>query len=125
MDVNAVSEWLEKAREDDLVVDLIIANGGPWAMAAYHLQQVAEKSLKALLVHRDIAPPRSHDLGFLLGRLPGEDVPENIFSAADEVSAYAWLTRYPGAPEVTRENVESIQDNVRLVKDFVARSLGN
>jgi len=124
MESSAVEGWLSKAREDELVVELILRADGPWAMAAYHLQQVAEKSLKALLVHFQIAPPRSHDLGFLLGRLHQISPPEEVFVAADEVSAYAWVTRYPGAPEITREQVESIWNRVQIIKEFVTSRIG-
>jgi HEPN domain-containing protein len=50
MPSDAVRVWLEKAEEDERVVDLITQAGGPWNAAAYHVQQAAEKRIKATLV---------------------------------------------------------------------------
>ena len=48
MPPGAVQAWLEKADEDVSVFNLIRAAGGPWSQAAYHLQQAAEKLVKAV-----------------------------------------------------------------------------
>lgn len=46
------ASWLAKAQEDEVVVALICAAKGPWNIAAYHVQQAAEKRIKACLVEQ-------------------------------------------------------------------------
>jgi HEPN domain-containing protein len=94
-------------------------------MPAYHLQQVEEKRVKALLVHLGIAPLRSHDLGFLLARIVGDEVAPEVFEAANEVSAYAWLTGYPGTPEISQEQINAVQQRVSHIKAFVKARLNS
>ncbi|MDR3689896.1 MAG: HEPN domain-containing protein [Fimbriimonas sp.] len=62
--------WVEKAVEDEDVVALIRTNRGPWSIAAYHIQQAAEKYIKAVLVEAGIAPPKTHDLPQLISLVP-------------------------------------------------------
>lgn len=71
MPSNATQQWLVRALEDEAVVALIQDNGGPWSMAAYHVQQAAEKYIKAALIEAGVAPPKSHDLPQLLTLYPG------------------------------------------------------
>lgn len=59
-----------RAAEEDLAAARRLIADLP-RPAAYHLQQVAEKLAKAMLVASGIAPvPRSHDIGYLAARLP-------------------------------------------------------
>lgn len=41
-------QWLAKADEDIRAVELLHLAGGLWSMATYHLQQAAEKYIKAV-----------------------------------------------------------------------------
>jgi HEPN domain-containing protein len=74
----------------------------------FDAQQAAEKSLKAVLVHRRLGFPRTHDINVLLGLLRncGVDVPDEICQA-DSLTGFAVDTRYPGLTEpVTRAEYE-------------------
>ena len=59
-------EWLSRARADlrVAVVTLGVADLPRWA-AGFHLQQAAEKALKAVLVAHGRTAPRTHDIGLL------------------------------------------------------------
>lgn len=84
--------WLRRAEEDLALAehtaadrDLVARGACVWA------HQAAEKALKALLVLRDIDPPKLHDLDRLAQRLPD-----------DEGSAFKSIE----LPELTRWSIE-------------------
>lgn len=64
------ADWLRHARSDLLVAQSPAGPGVLLEALCYHLQQAAEKSLKAVLIHCGIAPPRTHNLKLLLELLP-------------------------------------------------------
>jgi HEPN domain-containing protein len=92
-----VKDWIAKAssnlkaarklvKDDDDTLDL----------AAYSTQQSAEKSLKAYLIFKQQAPPRTHDLEKLLAECMKYDETFDVLkNAAEALSPYATYTRYP------------------------------
>ncbi|UWZ79789.1 HEPN domain-containing protein [Geoalkalibacter halelectricus] len=58
----AAREWLAKAREDFLAVEKLADDDDLSNVAAFHAQQCAEKSLKAVLEASGQKVPRTHDL---------------------------------------------------------------
>ena len=65
-------QWLKKAASDLFVCEQLTRPEGAFSEAvAFHAQQAAEKSLKALLVWRQMEFPKTHDLERLL-ELAGE-----------------------------------------------------
>ncbi len=63
-----VNRWLFRANEDIAVIDRLI-QCDPKAYASticFHAQQAVEKYLKALLAHKNVDFPRTHDVDFLL-----------------------------------------------------------
>ena len=90
--------WVEKAENDLKNATLALRAGDecPADTVAFHAQQCAEKYLKALLAHRGIDFPKTHDLGVLITLLgPGAEID---LTAAEQrrLTLYATLTRYPG-----------------------------
>ncbi|NLF82867.1 MAG: HEPN domain-containing protein [Candidatus Gastranaerophilales bacterium] len=83
----------------------------------FELQQCAEKALKALLLHRNIDFPKTHDLSKLIKLIKdnGIFVPESILDATKLIK-YAITTRYPESFDpVTKEEYEEavkIAENV-------------
>ena len=63
----------------------------------YHAQQAAEKSIKAVFLHRGLTFPYVHDLAKLLTLLesPGLKVPKYV-RRAEPLTRFAVETRYPG-----------------------------
>ncbi|CAN5664978.1 hypothetical protein BH11ARM2_BH11ARM2_00220 [soil metagenome] len=88
-------------------------------LAAYHVQQAAEKHLKALLVEQGVAPPKTHDLTQLISMHSGTPAPSSVDSAAAMTSAYAWLTRYPGSPPITEQHVDQGEQDLLQIKQWV------
>ena len=70
--VKEVARWTEKAEHDFLAAEhsLELAEQGLTDIVCYHCQQCAEKYLKALLLYRGVAFPRTHDLRLLLDLIP-------------------------------------------------------
>lgn len=116
---SSAQSWLLKAREDETVVAVIANAGGPYGIAAYHVQQAAEKYLKAALISVGITPPRSHDLVQLVSLLPAETVSEEVLDAAGSLSVFAWMTRYPGGPEIESYDLVKAQQEFDLLKTWV------
>lgn len=89
--------WLVKAQRD-LVVARRALEGDPAIAdaACFHCQQAVEKSLKAMLVFREIEPPRTHLIGILLKRLGHLD--DRMAAMRDDLewlTAFAVDVRYP------------------------------
>ncbi|MEI6684370.1 MAG: HEPN domain-containing protein [Bacteroidota bacterium] len=62
-----VLQWIEKAEEDRLVVQqLVAADSTARGAIGFHCQQAAEKFIKAYLIFLGIDPERTHNLEFLV-----------------------------------------------------------
>ncbi len=85
-------------------------------LIAYHAQQCAEKSLKAVLVLQGIDFPYTHDLSRLIRLCPKDASWIPVATKAESLTIYAAATRYPGGElEVTRrEAVASVKVASRL-----------
>jgi HEPN domain-containing protein len=64
-------------------------------LAAYHLQQAAEKLVKAVLVHRKIHPGVEHRIDVLVGLLAPTDTWHSLLDPLDRFTPYATTYRYP------------------------------
>ncbi len=82
--------WLVKARNDlilarhALASDPVVPDG-----ACFHAQQAVEKALKAVLVAREIEPPRTHVIEMLLSRCGPIDPRLELLGPQ-----CAWLTEF-------------------------------
>ena len=63
---------LEKAGNDLKLAEIGLEHGAPTDTIAFHVQQAAEKTLKALLASRLIVYTKTHDLDELFDLLPSE-----------------------------------------------------
>lgn len=85
----------------------------------FEAQQAAEKSIKAVLVRRNIAFPYVHDLARLLSLIEnaGEAVPEDLLRA-ERLIVYAVITRYPGTvrPVSQQEYLEALETAELVVR---------
>jgi HEPN domain-containing protein/predicted nucleotidyltransferase len=90
-----VLRWLEMARRD-LRGGRILLAADPTepALACFHAQQAAEKSLKAALVAEGIDPPRSHDLTKLRDLLPETWETPGTTADLSRISPWAEKSRY-------------------------------
>lgn len=122
MPSSATQEWLDKALEDETVFAIIRNNSGPYAIAAYHLQQAAEKYVKAALVEKGIAPPKTHDIVRLITLCSGS-ITSELDQAAGIVNAYAWATRYPGTPPITERDLVDLEREYVVLKNWALTQL--
>jgi HEPN domain-containing protein len=124
-DLDIARSWLDKAHDDERTIEILLqSEDPPWAVVAFHAQQLAEKCLKSLLALRSIPFPRTHDLSVLalrageaVGIDPGQ--PDLV-----ELSQMAVAPRYPEEPEpVEREAamraVATARDIAVLVRNVV------
>jgi HEPN domain-containing protein len=88
----------------------------------FQAQQAAEKSLKALILSREVAFPYIHDIARLITILEshGEKAPPDVREAA-RLNDYAVEARYPGLSEPVpqaeyEEAVELAETTVRWAK---------
>jgi HEPN domain-containing protein len=94
--------------------------------ARYHVQQSAEKAVKALLEHRGANPGREHRFEFLAEMFPEGDPWRSRIQGLDELSPAATTHRYPTSegrmlPLPPRERVErEITVVAQLVQDIRA-----
>lgn len=92
-------DWLRHAGSDLALAQTPPGNDVLLETLAFHAQQAAEKSLKAVLLHAGIDPPRTHNLKLLAEALPANlRLPEDLLRCA-ELTDYAVTGRYPGEYE--------------------------
>jgi len=103
---NLVDQWLARAQSN-----LDRARAGKtgdtilYEDLCFDCQQASEKSLKGLLVARDIESPHTHIIAALLQTLErnGIVIPDEI-KASSDLTDYAVNTRYPGMYEPIRND---------------------
>jgi HEPN domain-containing protein len=91
-------EWVAKAEADLTSAAHLLTLGAkcPTDAACFHAQQCVEKYLKALLVLRGIAFPKTHNVRLLMGLVPAALRPALDVASQDRLTEYATVTRYPG-----------------------------
>ncbi|HCW51512.1 MAG TPA: DNA-binding protein [Clostridiales bacterium] len=129
--MQAEVEWWLKAGERDLEAALALRKSGLFDSAAFHCQQAAEKTLKALVLAVARTVPRTHASVFLIKMLEEARcrVPEAVATACRKLDPHYMNARYPngvgGAPEefyderITSEAIE----NAETVRAFVLERL--
>ena len=101
-----IKQWIDHADEDMRLAQdaMTISNHKPpYRLIAYHSQQCAEKYLKAYLVFYSIDFPYTHNISILLELCSEHATWPAKLKDAEELTAYAITTRYPGeSEEVTK-----------------------
>lgn len=97
-----VQEWLNKAEEDRRVAEVLLRSGEELTLPCmFHLQQMIEKQLKALMIARGKRVARTHDLGRLALETEAQDI-KGLLHLCDTLNLFAVNGRYPGdLPEVS------------------------
>ena len=120
--------WLHKAKSDLRNIELVLpAADCPLDTVAFHAQQAAEKSIKALLGFLGIQPPHLHDLEELVAALPENHRTAIAFDpdALALLSQLAVAPRYPGWDDndLDTETIEHAVDSSRHIYDTIRRHL--
>ena len=93
-----VRGWVEKAENDLRNAEYVLSmeHDCPTDTVCFHCQQCAEKYLKALLVSRGIAFPKTHDLVVLVNLLGKEIGLDLDIEDVQPLNRYSVEARYPG-----------------------------
>ena len=104
---------------DDVDKDDLVARGPcMWA------HQAGEKAIKALLIARDIDPPKRHDLDALCARLPSDDAAPLLELRLPDLTQWAIDGRYPDDfVEATHEHARRAVELARRVIATVEQRL--
>lgn len=119
-----VRGWLLRASEDlragrhDLTASPPLLND-----VAFHSQQCAEKAMKALLVHREHAFRKTHnltELGGAVARLAPQL--SELMREASLMTEFAWRFRYPGdsSPISDRDALHALAIAERVLQEVSA-----
>ena len=118
----AVRRWVERAEQDlrNAEHTLMLREDCPLDTVCFHAQQCAEKYLKALLTHRSVDFPRTHNLEIQAGLLPdGPRLGVELVELA-ALTRFAIEGRYPGDWEAaTRGEADSCVATAHRVRDAV------
>jgi len=120
-----VREWVEKAEEDVTTAGLLLraGEGCPAAAVCFHAQQAVEKYLKAVLVARGIAFPKTHDISQLVVLMPRAGRPRLPAPEQDEMTRYATVARYPGYDPITLSQARRAVALARRVRSEMRKHL--
>jgi HEPN domain-containing protein len=122
--VKYIKQWLEKAEEDIAVVEiLLVSEFPPFNSIGFHLQQAAEKFLKAFLEYHSQHFAKTHDIEYLLKACT---IFNKEFELIDpeNLSNFAVDTRYPGDIfPVNRENIDSAIIVVKQIEELVTKNI--
>ena len=106
-------QWIEKAEEDLLVVQqLIAADSMAKGAIGFHCQQAAEKFLKSFLIFHNKEPIRTHNIEFLIEQCSAID-PEFSEIEAGNLTDFGVEARYPG--DFLEPSMNEIHDLIRLL----------
>lgn len=116
--------WIARAEDDYLLARSALRRKSPLVYGVcFHAQQCAEKYLKALLIHRGQAFPKTHDLLALSDLCAKAGIAITINAdELDVLSAYAVRVRYPGDDPSPKEAEEAFKI-ATAVRRFARRLL--
>jgi HEPN domain-containing protein len=105
-------EWVSKAEGDFDVVSLLLRSRkrSRYDPICFHVQQCAEKYLKARLIEAGIPFPKTHDLPLLVNVVVAVEPLWAVF--ASEMKVLTWwgvLPRYPGKDASAADSREALK----------------
>lgn len=117
-DPEEIQEWLDKADEDRLVVEVLMRTDEELTLPCmFHLQQMLEKLLKALILLQNVQFERTHDLTRLAALSKTEDV-QGLSEISETLNLFAVNGRYPGdLPEINIHAARQYRDRAFAVRD--------
>ena len=124
-DEDLVKAWVLKAEHDLLNIENnLAARDVPWDTVGFHAQQCVEKYLKALLISRQVDPPKIHDLTELYALLPDGLLVDFNVRLLEELNPYSIEGRYPGVWEPVEQG-EALRavDAARTIRQAIRRIL--
>lgn len=121
-----VSAWLDKAHNDLVSAEVLIAHQ-PAILdtACFHCQQAAEKYLKAFLVFKDLSFEKSHSMTYLINLcVAAEPTFEQMQEQAELLTPFAIEVRYPGAALLpSLEEAQEALTAAQTIRNFVLKQI--
>ena len=93
---NEAKAWLRDAQSDIALSKVKKTKEIRYEHLCFHSEQAAEKSIKAVLIILCINVPRTHDIAFLLDKLPEHSRLSVELVDLPVLTKYAVQFRYPG-----------------------------
>jgi len=123
---NTFEILLAKAEADARTVKILLANSdSPREAIAFHIQQMTEKLLKAVLIHGKIDYPYKHNLVNLLSKADKLDDSFKIFSDfAADLTPYGVAARYDERYNPSAADVEGFYSAALNLRRKVYQYLG-
>ena len=87
-------DWLRYAKADLALARVPLPQGGLYELLCFHAQQAAEKSVKAVLLHYGIEPPRTHNLERLIDLLPTSISRTTVLCQSARLTVYRAAAAY-------------------------------
>lgn len=112
------ADWFAQGDLDVQAAEILLAQGGPLPIIAFHLQQAAEKYLKGFLLSTGWPLRRIHDLEALIQEAIARDADFAPFLApCQKITEYYIETRYPLGvyTPLQRDDLETDLDTVRAL----------
>ena len=121
------AHWLALALGDLQGADVLLQDRSPAAarQAAELAHQAAEKALKGAIVFGSEAPPRTHDLENLLGRVPPDWSVQALRAGLSRLADVFGQTRYPSyfEPPLGHEEAAEVLEDARAIVERVVDDL--
>ncbi len=123
---DVIERWLQKAKNDmKIALDELETEGPVLDMVGFHLQQFAEKYLKAYLIYSGRNPSKTHSISYLLDQCIENDPVFKIFldTRLLELDEFALEIRYEGGddidPDFIKEIIETLKELKRTVEEHM------
>lgn len=115
---------------DDAMEDLDMAQRAvdpPNRFAAFHLQQAAEKIIKAVRLHRGLLLTKEHNLRALIDELPVDDPWRTKLEPTEDLSEFATTYRYPTSIGRRKSGLPKAETQamIKLLTELVADARGD
>lgn len=120
-------DWLDKAAKDVRTVEILLRERADADVAGFHLQQAAEKYLKAFLLAQSWELQRIHNLEILLNEAVRFNPElEKFRPLCEKATDLYTLERYPffGSAGVTLEDVARLLSSLREMMEEIEAALG-
>lgn len=123
--VKVAAEWAQKAENDlkNATHALKLGRSCPTDTVCFHVQQCAEKYLKAILVCHGIAFPKTHDIEVIVSLMPAACRMWLAPAEQQRLTFYAVATRYPGCPPIPLKEAREAVALARRVRSEARRAL--
>ncbi len=126
-----VGAWLTKASHDLRAAERLVPDDDDegyeplFSTAAFHLQQAAEKTLKAYLASRSVRFANIHDLSRLLALAGATEAGFNhLADAAETLAPFAVEIRYPGDwDDLTRDEYAEVKRAAEKIVELVTEHI--